>query len=328
MGLGRFLVSIPGWLSINRVNLGKIRVDRAVIRNSTRSLTTVPPSTTPPNEDDRSPRKKKLFSAFTTVLAAGGLVYAYKTDLNLEYTAHCAEDQCKKCEDSACLRRMDKEEELIAKANQELEKALKDVKPKAQEATEAALKAYCEASELIKQFMDKAYCAIENDSLDSPQFEEVWCDVYETAVKRCEKVKDAMTKGQCAWELLCRLREVIENGKNCKYTQCNPLLITAEETLLCAERELLNAKNKMDCIQSESRLVEQYRNLVEDFRRDLKAELESLLAAEDCKSTLTENEAVMVLTHAYKKVLRVQKELAQVQVCSGKVPPKMQQTLC
>ena len=43
-------------------------------------------------------------------------------------------------EDSACLRRMDKEEELIAKANQELEKALKDVKPKAQEATEAALK--------------------------------------------------------------------------------------------------------------------------------------------------------------------------------------------
>jgi len=84
-----------------------------------------------------------------------------------------------------------------------------------------------------------------------------------------------MTKGQCAWELLCRLREVIENGKNCKYTQCNPLLITAEETLLCAERELLNAKNKMDCIQSESRLVEQYRNLVEDFRRDLKVSPES-----------------------------------------------------
>ena len=86
-----------------------------------------------------------------------------------------------------------------------------------------------------------------------------------------------MTKGQCAWELLCRLREVIENGKNCKYTQCNPLLITAEETLLCAERELLNAKNKMDCIQSESRLVEQYRNLVEDFRRDLKVSPKSSL---------------------------------------------------
>jgi len=79
-----------------------------------------------------------------------------------------------------------------------------------------------------------------------------------------------MQKGQCAWELLCRLREVIENGKNCKYTSCNPLLITAEEALLCAERELLNAKSRMDCIQSESIVVEQFKNVVEDFRRDLK----------------------------------------------------------
>ena len=42
--------------------------------------------------------------------------------------------------DSTCLHKMDKEEEVIAKANQELEKTLKDVKPKAMEATEAALK--------------------------------------------------------------------------------------------------------------------------------------------------------------------------------------------
>jgi hypothetical protein len=118
--------------------------------------------------------------------------------------------------------------------------------------------------------MDKVYCAIEEDNLESPRFEEVWCDIYDTALKRCEKVKDAILKGQCAWEMLCRLREVIENGKACKYTSCNPLLITAEEALLCAERELLNAKSKMECTQSESRLVEQYRNIVEDFRRDLK----------------------------------------------------------
>ncbi|CAG7819505.1 unnamed protein product [Allacma fusca] len=323
MGLGRLLVGIPSW--ITRVGAGKVRLDAVSHHNSTRALSTIPPRAVPPNDDDRSPRRKKLVAAFGTVLAASGLALAYKVyqdDFSVEYKAQCAEDDCKKCEDSTCLRRMDKEEELIAKANQELEKALKDVKPKAQEATEAALKAYCEASDLIKQFMDKAYCAIENDNLDSPQFEEVWCDVYETAVKRCEKVKDAMNKGQCAWELLCRLREVIENGKNCKYTQCNPLLITAEETLLCAERELLNAKNKMDCIQSESRLVEQYRNLVEDFRRDLKAELESLLAAEDCRSTFTENECAMVLTHAYKKVLRVQKELAQVQGADDCGKPK------
>jgi hypothetical protein len=37
---------------------------------------------------------------------------------------------------------MDKEEELIARANAELEKALKDVKPKAVEATDLALKVF------------------------------------------------------------------------------------------------------------------------------------------------------------------------------------------
>jgi len=36
--------------------------------------------------------------------------------------------------------------------------------------------------------MDKAYCAIEDDGLESPRFEEVWCDVYDTAKKRCDKV--------------------------------------------------------------------------------------------------------------------------------------------
>jgi len=137
-----------------------------------------------------------------------------------------------------------------------------------------------------------------------------------------------LQKGQCAWELLCRLREVIENGKACKYTSCNPLLITAEEALMCAERELLNAKSKMDCVQSESRLVEQYRNVVESFRRDLKAEVDSISTSADCKDTFTGNECTMVITHAYKKVLRIQKELAQVQVCTNQVPERLQSTLC
>jgi len=279
--------------------------------------TTAPPTGPEGGEGKSNGKKKGLYAAIGTAAAVGGLAYAYKVFTDEQASCAGKDDKCeKKCEDSTCLHKMDKEEEMIAKANQDLEKALKEVKPKAMEATESALKAYCEAADLIKQFMDKAYCAIEEDNLDSPRFEEVWCEVYEIALKRCEKVKDAIQKGQCAWELLCKLREVIENGKACKYTSCNPLLITAEEALLCAERELLNAKAKMDCVQSESRLVEQYRNLVEDFRRDVKAEMESMLTSNpECKSNLTDNECAMVITHAYKKVLRVQKELALVQGC-------------
>ena len=81
---------------------------------------------------------------------------------------------------------------------------------------------------------------------------------------------EAMNKGLCACELICRLREVIEAGRNCKYTECNPLLITAEQTVLCAERELANAKSRFECTQSESHLAVVYRDVVADFRGSLK----------------------------------------------------------
>lgn len=236
--------------------------------------------------------------------------------------AHCAGDGCedkkkskdqcedKKCENSECLRKTDREEELIAKANMELEKALKDTKGKAIEFTEAALKAYCDAIAAIKVFMNKTYCAVEEETLLSPRFEDVWCDVYEALKKRCELAKTALEKGQCAMELLRRLREIVENGKACRFTKCNPLLVTAEETLNCAEKELCAKRTEMDVLLKESRVVEQYRNVVEEFRRDLKAEAESLVPSENCKVTLSENESNMIFTHAYKKILRVQKELS------------------
>ncbi len=57
--------------------------------------------------------------------------------------------------------------------------------------------------------------------------------------------------------------------------------------------------------------------------------MESMLTGDPgCKANLTENECAMILTHAYKKVLRVQKELSLVQVGTGKVPVKQQQTIC
>jgi len=348
--------------------LHRIKSDDGFAPNLARMSTqSAPPPPNGPNfEPPSSPKKNYagIMAAVGGFLACGGIGYIYKTytdnekfgvlsdqkkwtlgkfgwqeqtkfhipevTLNKLY-ASCApkEDCAPKCEDSSCLRILDKEEELISRANGELEKALREVKGKAVEATEVALKAYCETTDIIKLFMDKVYCALSQDNMESPRFEEVWCDVYETALKRCEKVIDAMRKGQCAWELICRLREIIENGKACKYTQCNPLLLTAEESILCAERELLNAKSRMECVQSDSPLVEQYRALIEDFRSDLKAELDSKTAGNsECKGTFGDNECVTILSYAYKKVLRIQMELGQIQVCNGRVPPNQQKTLC
>lgn len=222
--------------------------------------------------------------------------------------------ECKenKCEESECLRKTECEEELIRKANSELDHALLETKGKAVEFTEAALKAYCDAIQMIKLFIDKVYCAVEEENLDSPRFVEVWCDVHKTLTKRCDLSKKAMEKGQCAWELLNRLRDIIECGKCCKYTSCNPLLVTAEETLICAEKEICDKKKMMEDLLKESRVVEQYRNIIEEFRRDLKGEADSLLPSQECRVTkLNNNELNMILTHAYKKLLRVQAELAK-----------------
>lgn len=261
--------------------------------------------------------KKNSFinSVFPTAYCAEGMCGQKVPEKCVEDTPKETKCKEKECDQSDCLRKTDKEEEMIRKANQELEKALRDTKGKAVEFTDTAIRAYCDAIEALKIFMNKTYCAVEEESLDSPRFEEVWCDVYDWMIKRCDLSKQAMEKGQCAWELLKRLRDVIENGKNCRYTQCNPLLVTAEETCNCAEKELCAKKQQMDALLKESRVVEQYRNLIEEFRRDLKAEADSLVPGEDCRVTLTENETDMVLTHAYKKILRVQQELKKAGKC-------------
>ncbi len=282
----------------------------------------------------------KLFAA--AVGAAIGLggkaIFDPNNDgiLNGFYQAACArgcgcdDDECvdKKCEDSPCLRSMECEEELIMKANAELETALKEIKAKAIEYTEAAMKAYCAAIKIIQEYMDQGYCLIDTDDLEPPEYEEAWCCLYKIAKERCEKVKDALEKGQCAWELLCRLRECIQNGRNCKYTSCNPLLDIAEQSLLCAEKELLNLKAKMDCVQSEHEMVEQYQTVIENFRKDLKSEVDAMVESGDCKICFAEQETALMIISAYKKAVRVHNEVAQGMICNGNIPDRMAKTEC
>lgn len=301
------------------------------------------------SDSGTSSLKNALLAAIGGLLAIGsGAVYRSMVDDKSifagYYLAHCGpcdnpcagkdgeggggEPPCveKKCEDSPCLRKLDCEEQNIIKANGDLERVLKDVKSKAIEYTEAAMKAYCEAIDLMQQFLNQGYCVIDNDDLEPPAYEESWCCVYDIAKKRCEKVRDALEKGQCAWELLCRLREVVEAGKACKYTKCNPLLCIAEEALGCAEKELLALKSKLDCITSDHEMAEQYKQVIEDFKKDLQVDIEPM--KECCEIKYQEQEVALMINAAYKRVVRAQKEMAQVLVCTGKVPERLQQTCC
>lgn len=101
-----------------------------------------------------------MYAVFGAAMAGTAFFFVNRESHINPFIVQCADNKdCeKKCEDAPCLRKLDKEEELIARANAELEKALKDVKPKVVEYTEAALKAFCEASELIKQFRQSILC--------------------------------------------------------------------------------------------------------------------------------------------------------------------------
>lgn len=241
----------------------------------------------------------------------------------------CAESpknkcQCnKKCPEkscdglSECLQQTNQEDEIIRQANAELETALKDARKKLVELTEAAVKAYCAAIEALKIYIDKVYCASETLSLEFPRFDEIWCDVAAARDKSCQLVKDALEKGDCAWALITRYREIIENGRACHYTRCNPLLETSEKVLCCAEKEFCAKRKAAECLMQEARAAEQFANLIEEFRRDLKSEGDSI-APEELFSTIYPNERDMILTHVYKKILRAQKEVATGCGCSFK----------
>lgn len=277
-------------------------------------------------------------AALGAIIGLGGKAISERNDGVWKGYYHAACEKCgcgdeepcveKKCEDAPCLREMDCQEELIIKANSELEKALKEIKSKAIEYTEAAMKAYCAAIEIMKEYMNQGYCLIDADDLEPPEYEESWCCLYKIAKDRCEKVKDALQKGQCAWELLCRLREVIESGKACQYTACNPLLVTAEESLICAERELLNLKARMDCVSSDHEMVEQYQQVIEDFKTELRKEVDAIIASGECKICFAEQETALMIIQAYKKAVRTQKDVAQVMICTGDIPERLQETVC
>jgi len=237
----------------------------------------------------------------------------------------------KKCGDMLCLKNVECEEEVIKKANSDLEKALIDTRSKAFEHTSAAMKAYCEATPIVCEYQNQGYCLLNNgDEMESPEYEESWCCVWQLALKRYTKVKDALEKGQCAWALLCRLRNTIETGKACRYTSCNPLLVTAEESLLCAEKELLNEKAKMEWNRSKNPMVDEYLPFIEKFRKELQSRVESKIADGEicCEIKFPEQLMALIIAEAYGKVMRTHKEVAMQLVCTGRIPERLQPTCC
>ena len=146
--------------------------------------------------------------------------------------------------------------------------------------------------------------------------EAAWNEMFAAARNKSEKNKFAELSNRKALGAIANVIESVKAGRNNKITATNPRLIAAEEAANKASYQLDQAKVKISSIQSEAKIMENYRDIVEAGRQEFQKEIASIMP--DVKlgeqnSKLTEEELNMFITHAYKKVLFLQQELAKQQ---------------
>lgn len=176
----------------------------------------------------------------------------------------------------------------------------------------AALSAAENAAVVIRQHAEQAYHAI-----DAGQDKEVlFAAVSELSTKRSELVKVAEEKISAAADSVEQLKEQITRGYESKLTKENKYLISAEEKL----GELKYAMERAKAIVSESerdgKIVSDYKDLVESGREQFEAEIRSMLPEVklgEMSDKLTREELNLLIAHAHKKVMQLQKQVARQQ---------------
>eukprot|EP00092_Neocalanus_flemingeri_P020720 GFUD01022454.1.p1 GENE.GFUD01022454.1~~GFUD01022454.1.p1 ORF type:complete len:807 (-),score=363.31 GFUD01022454.1:251-2671(-) len=143
-----------------------------------------------------------------------------------------------------------------------------------------------------------------------------WNEMFVAAQAKSDKAKAAEMREKEAILAIANVVESISAGRKNKVTSTHPELVVAEEAANRAIYKLDQAKARRAAIQSEARVMEEYRDLVEEGREQFHKEMASIMP--DVKlgeknGKLTEDELNMFITHAYKKVLFLQQEVAKQQ---------------
>ncbi|XP_045615808.1 MICOS complex subunit Mic60 isoform X2 [Procambarus clarkii] len=196
--------------------------------------------------------------------------------------------------------------------NAALCQALEDLASVAQKDITAALSAAEDAAIIIRQHAEKAYQAI-----DSGQDKELlFAAVAELSNKKAEVMTIAQQKISAAGEAVTKLEEQIASGLSSSLTKENKNLITAEEAVGELKYALENIKNIVTDSERDSKVVSDYRDLIEAGREEFEAEVRSLLPEVKLGETsdkLTPDELNLLIAHAHRKVLQLQKQVASQQ---------------
>ena len=198
--------------------------------------------------------------------------------------------------------------------NTSLETVLVELCKEMKEMVEGAVTGYKVATETVTNHMNIMQEVLETNLTGKD--EAAWNKMFEAAVAKSDATKCAEIKEREAVAAIENVIEMIAAGRKNKSTATNLELMVAEESANRAIGMLEQAKAQGATMKSELKVMEEYRDLVEAGRQQFHNEMASIMP--DVKrgeknGKLNENELNMFITHAYKKVLHLQQELARQQ---------------
>ena len=150
----------------------------------------------------------------------------------------------------------------------------------------------------------------------SAKDEGAWNDMFAAAQTKSTKNKNAEASEKRARTAIANVVESVAAGRKNKITSTNPKLLAAEEAANKAIYKLDQAKVKRAGVESEAKIMEDYRDLVEASKEEFHKEIASIMPdvrLGEKNGKLTEEELNMFITHAYRKVMFLQQELAKQQ---------------
>jgi len=154
------------------------------------------------------------------------------------------------------------------------------------------------------------------ESSVSAKDESAWNEMFSAAQIKSEKNKNADNSEKKVKQAMANVAESIAAGRKNKITSTNPKLVEAEEAVNKAIYNIDQAKVRRASVESQAKIIEDYRDIVEAGREEFHKEMASIMPdvrIGEKNGKLTEEELNMFITHAYRKVMFLQQELAKQQ---------------
>jgi len=206
------------------------------------------------------------------------------------------------------------DEAVLDVENTSLEEMLSELCKEMQDMVSTAVSGYEASSEAVMTHINIMQKVLESNL--TAKDESVWNEMFVAAQIKSEKDRQADTKEKDAMVAITNVLESISAGRRNKVTSTNPKLVEAEEEANKAIYKLDQAKSMRAAKESEASVMEEYKDLVEAGREQFHKEMASIMPdvkLGEKKGKLTEDELNMFITHAYRKVLFLQQEVAKQQ---------------